>query len=78
MKHIDEKLGGTTPLEIILKFKKSSNQNDESFLGENNEGDNFLGENKENSFLGTADQNEDTSKYWFSTNKVNTIIDIHK
>ena len=38
----------------------------------------FLGENKENSFLGTADQNEDTSKYWFSTNKVNKIIDIHK
>ena len=34
--------GGTTPLEIILKFKKSSNQNDESFLGENNEGDNFF------------------------------------
>ena len=47
-------------------------------MGENNEGDNFLGENKENSFLGTADQNEDTSKYWFSTNKVNKIIDIHK
>ena len=28
--------------------------------------------------MGTADQNEDTSKYWFSTNKVNKIIDIHK
>ena len=78
MKHIDEKLGGTTPLEIILKFKTSSNQNDESFLGENNESDNFLGENKENSFLGTEDQKEDISKYWFSNNKVSKIIDIHQ
>ena len=34
MKNIDEKLGGTTPLEIILKFKKTSVVNKEDdFLG---------------------------------------------
>ena len=32
MKLIDEKLGGTTPLEVILKFpKKKNNSNDDEF-----------------------------------------------
>ena len=33
MKNIDEKLGGTTPLEIIIKFKTKKN-NDDNFLGD--------------------------------------------
>ena len=29
MKLIDEKLGGTTPLEVILKFPEKKNENDD-------------------------------------------------
>ena len=71
MKNIDEKLGGTTPLEIIIKFKnKNSIKNsDDNFLGETTKEDNFLGEdNSEN----------DNSKYWFTRDKIDRIVRIHR
>ena len=70
MKNIDEKLGGTTPLEIIIKFKskKNSKKSDDSFLGETKNEDNFLGEDiSEN----------DNSKYWFTRDKIDKIVGIH-
>ncbi len=73
MKNIDEKLGGTTPLEIILKFKKSNKTQKSS--------DDFLGEEKKNTdnFLGETNNSEDEkSKYWFTRNKIDKIIEIHK
>ncbi|CAN1607754.1 K07003 K07003; uncharacterized protein [Candidatus Pelagibacterales bacterium] len=62
MKLIDEKLGGTTPLEIILKFKDSdskSNKNDDDF---------FQG----------SDSNEYKDSYWFTNFRVNNIINVHQ
>jgi predicted RND superfamily exporter protein len=73
MKNIDEKLGGTTPLEIILKFKKTNKAKKSS--------DDFLGEEKKNTdnFLGETNNSEDEkSKYWFTRNKIDKIIEIHK
>ncbi len=70
MKNIDEKLGGTTPLEIIIKFKSkiNSKKSDDSFLGETKNEDNFLGEDiSEN----------DNSKYWFTRDKIDKIVGIH-
>jgi predicted RND superfamily exporter protein len=71
MKNIDEQLGGTTPLEIILKFKKPSVNkiNDDNFLGTSDNEDNFLGE---------SNSNNDNYKYWFTRDKIDKIIDIHK
>lgn len=72
MKNIDEKLGGTTPLEIILKFKNTSVVNNE---------DDFLGSNsKENDYLGEAKQKlyDDRYKYWFTRDKIEKIISVHK
>ena len=70
MKNIDEKLGGTTPLEIILKFKtKKLNNNDDSFLGSNT--------NKEDNFLGEQISQSDNSKYWFTRDKIDRIVNIH-
>ena len=63
MKLIDENLGGTTPLEIILKFpskEKLKNNEDEEF------GD--WGE----------DKNTDDKKYWFTKNKIDRIEAVHK
>ena len=62
MKLIDEKLGGTTPLEIILKFKDSdskSNKNDDDFFQE-------------------SDSNEYKDSYWFTNFRVNNIVNVHQ
>ena len=62
MKLIDEKLGGTTPLEVILKFP-----NIEEPI--NNEEDEF--ENWDD------DESQNNQKYWFTKNKIDKIIKVH-
>ena len=65
MKLIDEELGGTTPLEIILKFpekkeeKKKTSTEDDEFEDWGNE----------------EDGNED--KYWFTKDKIDRITLVH-
>ena len=73
MKKIDEKLGGTTPLELIIKFKKNNNNNNnDDFLGGVREiNTDFLGENKENEY-------NYKYKYWFTKDKIDKITSIHK
>ena len=63
MKKIDDDLGGTTPLNVILKFpssKKDSNSDDEFEEWE---------EDNEN--------NIDKAKYWFTRDKMDKIIKVH-
>jgi predicted RND superfamily exporter protein len=62
MKLIDEKLGGTTPLEVILKFPQK-----EEII--NNEDDDFedWGE----------DESQNDKKYWFTKDKVDKIKAVH-
>ena len=62
MKLIDEKLGGTTPLEVILKFPKKEKL-------KSSEDDEFedWGEDE--------DQNDE--KYWFTKDKVDKIQAVH-
>jgi len=72
MKSIDEKLGGTTPLEIILKFKKTTVVNKEDdFLGSTVKKDDYLGEDKQQAF-------DEKYKYWFTRDKIDKIISVHK
>ena len=65
MKKIDNNLGGTTPLNIILKFpsnvKKTKKDNDEF--------DEWDEDNR--------DSEEDKSKYWFTRDKMDKIIKVH-
>ena len=65
MKKIDDELGGTTPLNIILKFpsieKKTQKEDDEFDEWEN-----------ENT------TNEDKAKYWFTRDKMDKIIKVHE
>lgn len=73
MKNIDQKLGGTTPLEIILKFKKpvaTETKEEDSFLGASDKKDDFLGEDNEKKL-------SDKYKYWFTRDKIDKIIEIH-
>jgi len=62
MKLIDEKLGGTTSLEVILKFPKKE-------ITTSNEGDEFEDWGDEES------QNDD--RYWFTKDKIDKIQMIH-
>ena len=62
MKLIDEKLGGTTPLEVILKFP-------EKVTEESNEDDEFENWDDEGS--------NDDEKYWFTKDKIEKIQNIH-
>ena len=65
MKKIDDDLGGTTPLNIILKFPSNVTE----AKSDNDEFDEWEEENKDN--------NEDKSKYWFTRDKMDKIIEVH-
>ena len=67
MKLIDQKLGGTTPLEIIIKFP--SDEEDEEIDQDFENDDEF--ENWDN------DVDQDNSNYWFTENKINKIHSVH-
>ncbi len=63
MKKIDDDLGGTTPLDIILKFPtKEINKSDDDEFSEWDE------DNK---------NDEDKSKYWFTRDKMDKILKVH-
>ena len=64
MKKIDENLGGTTPLNIILKFPVISEKKQEK----DDEFDEWEEENE---------SNDDKAKYWFIFNKMDKIIKVH-
>ena len=61
MKLIDDKLGGTTSLDVVLKFPAKEISNDEA--------DDFDGWEEETT--------DDESKYWFTRNKIDKIIKVH-
>ncbi len=63
MKLIDEELGGTTPLEVILKFPKKGKEK------KSTEDDEFEDWGDEN------DENDD--KYWFTKDKIDKIASVH-
>jgi len=65
MKLIDDKLGGTTTLDIILKFplnKVKKEKKDDEFAE-------WDEDNKSNE--------DDPSKYWFTRNKIDKILKVH-
>ena len=64
MKKIDDELGGTTPLNIILKFPDKVKDIQE----ENDEFDEWEEEN---------DAEENKAKYWFTRDKMDKIIKVH-
>ncbi len=66
MKKIDDELGGTTPLNIILKFPSS---NDQAKSSKDDEFDEWEEENRES--------DEDKSKYWFTRDKMDKILKVH-
>lgn len=66
MKKIDKKLGGTTPLEVVIRFdeapKVATLESEDSFLDE---------------FLDELSVDEHDPTYWFNENKMQTILKVH-
>ena len=63
MKLIDEELGGTTPLEVIIKFpekKKKKTDEDDEFED-----------------WGDDNNDENNEKYWFTKDKIDKISSVH-
>ncbi|RBQ29182.1 efflux RND transporter permease subunit [Aliarcobacter vitoriensis] len=63
---IDENLGGTTPLDIIIKFKNDEIQ--EKIIVNNSDFDDF-----ENEFI----LSKEDKQYWFTQDKMETIMAVH-
>ena len=64
MKLIDEKLGGTTPLEVILKFSKLEKE-----IPKDKEDEDFED--------WSDDENQNNEKYWFTKDKIDRIKKVH-
>ena len=63
MKKIDDDLGGTTPLNVIIKFpKKQIQEKDDDEFSEWDE---------------DIESKEDKSKYWFTRDKMDKILKVH-
>ena len=67
MKVIDEKLGGTTPLDIVIKFKSQKEEKNPDI----EEDDEFA------DFSDEFEQSEDDKQYWFSPDKLELIKKVH-
>ncbi|MDD2399354.1 MAG: MMPL family transporter, partial [Sulfurovum sp.] len=70
MQKIDSNLGGTTPLEIIVKFPYAQEKNNSSF--ENTQESDELSE-----FAKEFEEDEDNAQYWFTDEKMQTILKVH-
>lgn len=66
MKVIDQNLGGTTPLDVIIKFKEDKKEVVLEVLD-----DEFA------DFEEELDSNSDEKQYWFSQDKMDTISRVH-
>ena len=61
MKLIDEELGGTTPLEVILKFPEAKREVTE----------------EDDEFEDWGEDQQNDEKYWFTKDKIDTITNVH-
>lgn len=66
MKKIDNNLGGTTPLEIVVKFPKASDDTS-----------NKVANTALDSFEDEFEASKDSAQYWFTAQKMESILKVH-
>jgi predicted RND superfamily exporter protein len=66
MKLIDDKLGGTTPLEVLLSFEPAELEDEE-----------LVSEDYELDLWDVEEEGEDGSAYWFTQSKIRRIKQVH-
>ncbi len=75
MKLIDTELGGTTPLDIIVKFEN----NEVNIISTNNDENNIAEDETEfEEDIFSNDLFNDSEDVWFTDDKINTVKKIHK
>ena len=73
MKLIDEKLGGTTPMDVVINFKKEKVEIDEDVMSSD---DSELG--LEDDFFDLGAETEiNVEDYWFTSTKIKQIEKVH-
>ena len=73
MKLIDEKLGGTTPMDVVINFKKEKVEIDENVMSSD---DSELG--LEDDFFDLGAETEiNVEDYWFTSTKIKQIEKVH-
>ena len=86
MKVVDQKLGGTTPLEVILNFPKVEFSASDDFDDFESDGfgdvmgidDGFEDDGFEEETSAESESAADEYKYWFTTEKVEQIRKVHQ
>jgi uncharacterized protein len=76
MKLIDQKLGGTTPLDVVITFKDNSDQVESIKVQENISNDPSMEMLDEFNDEFAMDE-KDESEYWFTKTKLDTIKEVH-
>ncbi|MGD9158271.1 MAG: MMPL family transporter [Desulfobacteraceae bacterium] len=71
MKVIDQKLGGTTPLDVIVDLPESGEENPKTTLESKAEEDDIFSDFEE------LDDEDEKEKYWLTSHKVEKIFQIH-
>ena len=73
MKIIDNELGGTTPIDIIIKFENESSENAEIILDE----DLMVDEDLDVEDLYSDYDSQESDSSWFTSEKIDTVKKIH-
>jgi predicted RND superfamily exporter protein len=74
MKVIDRKLGGTTPLDVIIDIDQSSTAADRGKSGSDKKNEN---ETDEFEAFDEFESTEENEKYWFTSDKMAQVAEIH-
>lgn len=74
MKVIDQKLGGTTPLDVVISFEENSEDQVESSAAEEEEDDDFA---EFDEFEEEFESKSNEAQYWFTSDKMKQVEMVH-
>ncbi len=74
LKVIDQNMGGTTPLDILVNFQKKE---EATIINKDTNKVSTEGIDDEFSEFDEFDDEEDSDKYWFTSDKMATILKVH-
>lgn len=77
MQKIDNDLGGTTPLEIVVKFPKTENEDKTKSAEPQEKTKSTAGSDELDSFASEFTETDNDAQYWFTAQKMETILKVH-
>ncbi|MDD5399774.1 MAG: MMPL family transporter [Sulfurimonas sp.] len=77
MQKIDNDLGGTTPLEIVVKFPKTENEEKPKSAEPQEKTKSTAASDELDSFTNEFKETGNDAQYWFTAQKMETILKVH-